>query len=45
MNHSCNPNVICVFNKLPEVRVVAIKNIEAGEEIMNSYVDTKKLLN
>ncbi|EAS02622.2 SET domain protein (macronuclear) [Tetrahymena thermophila SB210] len=42
MNHSCTPNVICVFNKLPQVRVIAIRDIEQGEEIMNSYIDTKK---
>lgn len=45
INHSCSPNAVVVFpsfadssNRKP-MRVVAICNIEPGEELLTSYVD------
>ncbi|KAI6104233.1 hypothetical protein F5141DRAFT_1128058 [Pisolithus sp. B1] len=35
INHSCAPNVV-----VPLVKVVALRNIAPGEEILMSYVDT-----
>lgn len=39
-NHSCSPNAVVVFpNGSKEMVVVAIANIEAGQEVLTSYVD------
>ncbi|KAI6139859.1 hypothetical protein EDD17DRAFT_335437 [Pisolithus thermaeus] len=47
INHSCAPNVVVVFPRSkkdsgnePLVKVVALRNIAPGEEILMSYVDT-----
>eukprot|EP00835_Amoeboradix_gromovi_P004873 NODE_410_length_9177_cov_0.515091.p4 type:complete len:339 gc:universal NODE_410_length_9177_cov_0.515091:2221-1205(-) len=48
LNHSCNPNAQCQFTNLNErdhqdskVEVIAIRNIEKGEEICISYNESK----
>ncbi|GAA6009589.1 hypothetical protein JCM10207_004115 [Rhodosporidiobolus poonsookiae] len=44
-NHSCAPNAVVVFPSFPSpskpknMAVVAIRDIEAGEEVLTSYVD------
>ncbi|KAA1064479.1 hypothetical protein PGT21_004344 [Puccinia graminis f. sp. tritici] len=50
INHSCNPNAVVVFPEGGEgagstagkewVKVIAIKPIEPGEEIVTSYIDS-----
>lgn len=46
INHSCEPNVLIVFPHGPGVKkclhVVAVKDIEAGQELLTSYVDTSQ---
>ncbi|GAA5944964.1 SET and MYND domain-containing protein [Sporobolomyces koalae] len=47
INHSCDPNAVVVFPTFPlssstnsrTMRVVAIRTIEPGEEVLTSYVD------
>ncbi|EIW72193.1 hypothetical protein M231_06161 [Tremella mesenterica] len=39
-NHSCSPNAVVVFPEgADSMRIVAIKAIEAGEEVLTHYVD------
>jgi hypothetical protein len=40
MNHSCDPNVFVFFEK-SQLRVRSTRPIKVGEEITQSYVDTK----
>lgn len=47
INHSCAPNVVVVFPRgrkdsgiEPVAKVIALRNIAPGEEILMSYVDT-----
>ncbi|KAF9012634.1 hypothetical protein BDQ17DRAFT_1344310 [Cyathus striatus] len=40
INHSCDPNASVVFPREPLLQVVALKPIEAGEEVLTSYIDT-----
>lgn len=46
MNHSCDPNVIVKYNAIPEVglvaSVVALRDIELGAELQQSYIDASK---
>jgi hypothetical protein len=39
MQHSCVPNVINKFASDFDAEVTALRNIEAGEELVHSYVD------
>ena len=38
MNHSCNPNVFCVFEGT-RIRVRSLRPIEVGEEVTMAYAD------
>ena len=38
MNHSCEPNVVTVFEG-SELRVRSLRKVEAGEELMQCYTD------
>ncbi|CAK5272448.1 unnamed protein product [Mycena citricolor] len=41
LNHSCEPNAVVVFPTGDgEMHVIALRNIQAGEEILTSYIDT-----
>lgn len=43
INHSCTPNMHANFNRsLGRHTVHAIRNIEAGEELLTSYIDCEK---
>ena len=46
LNHSCNPNVKFIFNKNDgNMYVKSIKNIKEGEEIFDSYLENKQIIN
>jgi len=46
LNHSCNPNVKFIFNKLNgSMYVYSVKNINKGEEIFDSYLENKTIFN
>ncbi|CAA20779.1 histone lysine methyltransferase Set5 [Schizosaccharomyces pombe] len=43
MNHDCSPNVKHTWNpRLDQVTVHAVRDIEAGEEILTTYIDLHK---
>lgn len=39
LNHSCHPNCLVRFAGSTTMELVALRNIEAGEELWHSYVD------
>ncbi|EOD27982.1 hypothetical protein EMIHUDRAFT_235309 [Emiliania huxleyi CCMP1516] len=45
MNHSCAPNASVAFGGAPNApataRIVALREVAAGEEIVHSYVDCR----
>ena len=42
-NHSCEPNTSRSINEAGHVRLRALRDIEAGEELFTSYVDADGL--
>jgi hypothetical protein len=45
LNHSCNPNTKFVFNKDTGImRLIATRNIDKREEITDSYITNKKII-
>jgi hypothetical protein len=46
MNHSCDPNVVVKYHTIPDVglvaSVVALRDIDAGDELQQSYIDASK---
>ncbi|KAH8920604.1 SET domain-containing protein [Atractiella rhizophila] len=39
INHSCTPNAVVVFPNSSQMAVVALRQLEDGEEILTSYID------
>ncbi|KAL7424017.1 hypothetical protein Q5752_001602 [Cryptotrichosporon argae] len=39
VNHSCAPNAVVVFPSGPDMRLVVIADLDAGDEVLTSYVD------